>query len=271
MLLADGGLVISALLDRRKVARLEAELDPFVTARQPGFRHFGSEGFYGGNTKRIQGLATKSPEFVRSMLLNPVLNGIADSVLLPNCGDYWLSQAETIYIGPGSNAQELHRDDLNWSHVSRLGIETQVSTLVALGDYRDAVGATRVVPRSHLQPPGSRFDASLARPVEMEPGDALVYLGSLIHGGGENSTTDTWRRAVYMGFIVSWLTPEEAVSRSIDPEFAASLPRRARELLGWASLRGNPTTSTGAISEAHLWQLDDDDPARRSGVFIERT
>ncbi|MEX0848520.1 MAG: phytanoyl-CoA dioxygenase family protein [Ilumatobacteraceae bacterium] len=235
----DGGLVIERLVDSSAIVSLAEELDPFVDRRDPGFRHHGDDSFYGGNTKRLQGLAVKSPTFVDMVLLNDVLLGLADRILLQSCGDYWMSQAETIYIGPGNTAQPLHRDDLNWSHAATLGIDLQVSVLVALGDYDAAVGATMVVPGSSGRPLDEYVDPSAARSVELEPGDALVYLGNLVHGGGANTTTNRWRKALYIGFLVGWLTPEEAVARSITPAVAARLPRRARELLGWSTIHGN--------------------------------
>lgn len=266
----DGGLVIKQFISPEAVRRLNAELDPHVNARMPGFReHTHDEDFYGSNTKRIQGLAAKAPSFVDEVLLHSTALSIADEVLLPYCGDYWMSQAETIFIGPGNRAQELHRDDVNWEIPSRLGIDLQVSVLVALGDYDAEVGATMVVPGSHEWPLDRVADPSEARPVEMEPGDALVYLGSLVHGGGHNRTPDRWRRALYVAYLVGWLTPEEAVAVSIGPDHARTLPARAQELLGYANLRGLEHDD-GTRTTLELWQLDAADFDRLDGAFRHR-
>lgn len=270
LLRRDGGVVLEGLVAEPVLASLTTELDPFVERRRPGFRHHGDGGFYGRNTKRVQGLAVKSPTFVDHVLLSDVLLGLADRILLPSCGDYWMSQAETIYIGPGNDAQALHRDDLNWSHAARLGIDLQVSALVALGDYDAAVGATMVVPGSSGRPLDEPIDAAAARPVELAPGDALVYLGNLVHGGGANTTSDRWRKALYIGYLLGWLTPEEAVARSITPEVASRLPQRARALLGWATMHGN-TASEGPEAVLQLWQLDADDLRRFDGLFVDRS
>lgn len=269
---ADGGIVITGLLSRSEVEELDSQLDPYVERRQPGFHNDESDtAFYGGNTKRIQGLAAKSSVFVQSVLLNNILLSIADELLLPNCGDYWMSQAETIFIGPGNTAQVLHRDDVNWSQAASLGIDLQVSALIALGDYDAEVGATMVIPQSHLTHGRSNgaFDPSLAQPIELEPGDALVYLGSLVHGGGANVTSDRIRKALYIGFLLGWLTPEEAVPLSVTEDVARRLPARARELLGWANIHGN-AASEGVHAAVQLWQLDRDDLERFDGLFIDR-
>jgi ectoine hydroxylase-related dioxygenase (phytanoyl-CoA dioxygenase family) len=266
----DGGLVIEELLDPATVARLDAELEPHATARRPGFKADHDDAFYGSRTVRIQGLAAKSPTFVADYLLHPTLLAVADRVLLPNCGDYWLSQAETIFIHPGNPAQELHRDDCNWGVAQRLGIDLQISVLLALGDYDAEVGATRVVPGSHRWPLEHHIDPADAQPVEMEPGSALVYTGNLVHGGGANLTTDRVRKGLYLAFLQGWLTPEEAVAVGVGPELAATLPKRARELLGWANLRSPADAEDPAAAALQLWQLDADDLARLGRSFHHR-
>lgn len=263
----DGGLVLVGLVSATTATTVDAELEPHVAARHAGFDPQFDDVFYGSNTKRIQGLASKSPTFVEEILLNPALLALADRILLDHCGDYWMSQAETIFIGPGNPAQELHRDDLNWSDAARLGIDLQISVLTAVGDYDADAGATMVIAGSHEWPLDHPIDASLARPVELEPGDALVYLGSLVHGGGHNRTTDRWRKGVYCSYLLGWLTPEEASARALTPEVAATLPERARQLLGWSSLRGTPATADGAAAALKLWQLDDADLERHEGLF----
>ncbi len=266
----DGALVIDDLIAPEVVERVDAELEPWVSTRRPGFRQDAhDDDFYGRNTVRIQGLARKSRSFVDEILLHPTLLAVADAILLPNCGDYWMSQAETIFIGPGNPQQELHRDDLNWAHAAQLGIDLQVSVLVALGDYTPDVGSTMVIPGSHkwdLDEPIRDEDAS---PVSMEPGSALVYLGSTVHGGGRNRTDDRWRKGLYLSYLVGWLTPEEAVPMGIGHEYAATLPARARELLGFSNLR-QPGDANGAGAVLELWQLDDSDLAEHSASFHHR-
>ena len=264
----DGAVIIGGLITAADVERINDELEPHLSSRDAGFRNFGESDFYGGNTKRVQGLAAKSRGFVDSILLNEVLLAVADHFLLPNCGDYWMSQAETIFIGPGSDAQVLHRDDMNWSVAAGLGIDLQLSALVAVGDYDADVGATMVATGIDRDENGP-FDIGLARPVELEPGDALLYLGSVVHGGGANVTTDRWRKAIYVGLLLGWLTPEESVPLSIPPEVARSLPARARELVGWSNIRGNRAGS-GVASQLQLWQLDRDDARRFGEAFIDR-
>ena len=98
----DGGLIIEGLVTPTAARAIDAELAPHVEGRHAGFNPEFDDVFYGSNTKRIQGLAAKSRTFVHEILLNRVLLDLADRILLPSCGDYWMSQAETIFIGPGN-------------------------------------------------------------------------------------------------------------------------------------------------------------------------
>jgi ectoine hydroxylase-related dioxygenase (phytanoyl-CoA dioxygenase family) len=266
----DGGLIIESLIEPDVVDRLNADLDPWIDTRRPGFSAGHDATFYGTNTKRVQGIPRKSRTFVDEVLLHPALLSLADLVLLPNCGDYWMSQAETIFIGPDNPAQDLHRDDLNWNLAATLRVDLQISVLVALGEYTPEVGATMVVPGSHTWPLDRPIDPADARPVTMEPGSALVYLGSLVHGGGHNRTTDRWRRALYLAYLVGWLTPEEAVSVSVGADLARTLPARARELLGWANLRQRVDTGSEAEAALQFWQLDGGDLDEMDGAFHHR-
>jgi ectoine hydroxylase-related dioxygenase (phytanoyl-CoA dioxygenase family) len=266
----DGGLVVERLLDAAAVDRIDAELAPAVASRRPGFRDGFDDSFYGTNTIRVQGIAAKSRTFVDEYLLHPTLLEIADRVLLPYCGDYWMSQSETIFIGPGNERQALHRDDLNWNLAAQLRVPLQISVLVALGDYDAEVGATNVVPGSHRWPLDAPFDASMSQPVELEPGDALVYVGSLLHGGGANRTTDRWRKALYLSYLVGWLTPEEAVPLGVGPEIARALPARARQLLGFAGLPERAAADDPAEAALALWQLDADAPLITDATFRNR-
>jgi ectoine hydroxylase-related dioxygenase (phytanoyl-CoA dioxygenase family) len=265
----DGAIIVEGLLAADVVDQLNRDLDPHVATRAPGFSAGHDDTFYGTNTKRVQGIPAKSRTFVEQVLLDPTLLAIADRILLPNCGDYWMSQSETIFIGPGNPAQELHRDDLNWNVAARLGIDLQISVLVALGEYTPEVGSTMVVPGSHLWPLDRPFSAADAIAIEMEPGSAVVYLGSLVHGGGENRT-DRWRRGLYLSYLLGWLTPEEAVPMSIGHELAASFPSRARELLGYANVRQRSNVESNAEAALELWQLDGDDLSRFGASFHHR-
>ena len=67
----------------------------------------------------------------------------------------------------------------------------------------------------------------------MAAGSAVVYLGGTIHAAGAN-VTDMPRRGVHLSYCLGWLRTEENNILSVPPQVAATLPRRAQELLGYA-------------------------------------
>jgi ectoine hydroxylase-related dioxygenase (phytanoyl-CoA dioxygenase family) len=99
------------------------------------------------------------------------------------------------------------------------------------------------VPGSHLWPDRllSPFEQIAQGPpapeqiayAEMPAGSAIVYTGGTIHGGSAN-TTDIPRRGVHLSYCLGWLRTEENNYLAVPPEVAATLPRRAQEVLGYA-------------------------------------
>ena len=70
-------------------------------------------------------------------------------------------------------------------------------------------GGTEVLPGSHLWP-GDERDPNghpLAY-VEMEPGSAFFFLGSVYHGGGGNTTTDEMRWIFSSFMCRGWVRTE---------------------------------------------------------------
>ena len=219
---------------------------------------------------RVQGIAAKSRTFVDEYLLHPTLLDIADRVLLPYCGDYWLSQSETIYIGPGNERQALHRDDLNWNLAAQLRVPLQISVLVALGDYDAEVGATHVIPRSHRWPLDRPFDASMSQQVELAPGRRARVPRQPLHGGGANVTD----RPLAQGAVP--LVPRR-LAHARGGRAARCGRRRRRDACrrvraSCSASPGSPERATDDPAEAALalWQLDADDPQVVDGTFRNR-
>ena len=42
-----------------------------------------------------------------------MFGAVADALLLPHCGSYWINTGQAALIGPGETAQSLHRDCFN--------------------------------------------------------------------------------------------------------------------------------------------------------------
>ena len=189
MLLAletDGGLIVEAMFDTETIEAMRAAADDRAADVVPGSatQGLGADGaaFVGANTIRFSTLGRLSPAYF-DMLDNPVFAALADAVLLPTCGSYWVNTGQVMYIGPGEPAQVLHRDANNWwEFVSRTwpdSPEITLSAMIGLEDVTEELGATRVVPGSHKNAEIQRFGEADSVPAELGPGDALIYSGSV--------------------------------------------------------------------------------------------
>ncbi len=231
----DGAVVIDNILSPDRLGALNSELDGLIAGTAPGLRHPAHERmveFYGLSTVRIDGLPAKSETFI-DVMLTPLLCGAADHFLLPNCHDYILNTGQLIQIGPGEDAQILHRDEDAWSFLKAPKHPLEVEAMFALTDFTVENGATRVAPGSHLWPPGREaLEAEIVQ-AEMPAGSALLYLGSALHGGGANRTEDQHRRGMFLGYVVGWLRAEENSFLTVPIEKVRHMPVRIQELLGY--------------------------------------
>lgn len=249
----DGGLVVEGMFAastieqmREAVVRAAAEFAPGAATQ--GLDEAGKL-FVGRNTIRFSSLGKLSPAYFE-MLENPTYAAIADAVLLPWCGSYWVNTAQAMLIGPESPAQMLHRDCDNWPQVSSWNWpdspEVTLSAMIALDEVTEELGATRVIPGSHRWPDyADRGDPGMTCPAEMGVGDALIYTGKVVHGGGANRTSDRWRLAMHLSFVVGWLVPEESSPLDYSDADLKDQSARVQRLLGHRSYDPRPHLGGG--------------------------
>jgi ectoine hydroxylase-related dioxygenase (phytanoyl-CoA dioxygenase family) len=255
-----GAVIVADLLPAASIADLRAELAPWFDATVPGSRSDDEEWrlFHGEHTKRFSGLAAKSPAAV-SLITHPLLVGWSERALLPSCGSIQLAGSQAMVVGPGQQAQYLHRDQSAWAWFNQLlpgGPEVVTVCMVAVTDFTEDNGATRVVPGSHRLADDERlYDPAAGVAAEMSAGSVLLFSGNTIHGAGANRTVDQWRFGINLSYALGWLRPEEAHPFVIEPEVARSLPPRARQLLGFTQY--DPPVGDGG----RLWLVDFEDPA----------
>jgi ectoine hydroxylase-related dioxygenase (phytanoyl-CoA dioxygenase family) len=146
-------------------------------------------------------------------------------------GPFQFSAPTGIEIGPGEVAQALHHDDGVYP-LPRPHPEVVANVMWALDDFTAHNGATRLVPGSHRwidERPGEGTPTVTA---EMPAGSAMLYVGSLWHGGGAN-TTGRPRLGVAIEYVAAWLRPQETQLLAVPPDVARQLPERLQELLGY--------------------------------------
>ena len=191
-------------------------LAPILVATPHGRNDF--EGF---DTRRAYGLLGKT-RALDDLILDPVSLELAGAVL----GDFLLSALVAIQIGPGESAQGPHTDDgiypLPQPHPTVI-----LNSMWAVDDFTEANGATFLFPRSHREERAERIVA------EMPAGSVILYLGTLVHGGGAN-TTDAPRLGVLIEYLSSWLRQQETHTVVMPPDRAAEMPKRLQELAGYS-------------------------------------
>ncbi len=244
-LVRDGAVIVEQLLPLDVVAQVNDDVEAAVAAADPDEELFNPviQAFHGPCTKQVSGVAGISRAFAVDVMCHPLLLSLCDRLLLPSCARYQLNLGHLLQRGPGADEQILHRDELVWSDVPRPHPELQLASVIAFVDFTRENGATRVVPGSHRWPdrqlsPGEQFARPAPEPdqlayAEMPAGSAVIYSGGTLHAGGSN-TTDVQRRGAHLSYCLGWLRTEENNYLAVPPEVAATLPRQAQEVLGYA-------------------------------------
>ena len=234
MLLRDGAVIVHNLLSRDVVAAINAEVQPFVDLADPDMRHLNpGVQFFHAQTRHVSGLAGKSPTFATEVMVHPLLMALCDIVLGPSCARYQLNLAHLLERLPGAADQFWHQDEIVWNLVPEPKPELQLASVIALVDFTEDNGATRVFPGSHLWDAGRYPTDDEVVIAEMPVGSAIVYLGSTYHGGGAHSGSKP-RRGVHVSYTLGWLRTEENNYLAVPPELACRLPRQCQEVLGYA-------------------------------------
>jgi ectoine hydroxylase-related dioxygenase (phytanoyl-CoA dioxygenase family) len=121
----------------------------------------------------------------------------------------------------------------------------------AITDFREENGATRLCPGTHKADHSpdllGHYDSIAA---EMPKGSALVWVGSLWHGGGANTTSER-RVGIAMNYCAGYVRQQENQQLGIPLDVARRFPRRLQELCGYSIYNG----LIGHIDKQHPGKL----------------
>jgi len=226
VLVTDGAVVIDDLADPDVLARMRAELAPYIDGTP-----FGSDRFAGHSTRRTGALIARSPAS-RELVRHPLVLDVTRR-LLERAKSFQLHLTQTIAIGPGEPAQPIHRDQWAFDfYPFPSDYHVQCNTMWALTDFTEENGATRIIPGSQDLPDSTDHTADETVPAEMSTGSCLLYTGKVYHGGGANQS-DAVRIGGNITYVVGWLRQEENQYLSVPREVAETLDDDLLRLMGY--------------------------------------
>lgn len=265
-----GWCILRHLIGRDTITALAADLRR-VFDETP----FCSGDFYGARTKRFGSLLRRTP-LAATLIQHPQILALVENVLLPWCDTIQLNLAQAIAIHPGAPVQFPHRDQDMWQGVKG-EVEYLVNVMWPMTPFTADNGATLIYPDTH----GSEAlrDGDPGTPVSAicDPGDAIVFLGSLLHGGGTNRTSEV-RDAVVVSYCLGWLKPYENQWLAYPPEIARTFDPELAALIGYRQHRPNLGNYEGQCPSVllqdrvpdHLGAIDALRPDQRDAVADHR-
>jgi ectoine hydroxylase-related dioxygenase (phytanoyl-CoA dioxygenase family) len=162
---------------------------------------------------------------------------IVEQILLPWCDRIALNLTQAIEIHPGALPQLPHRDQDMW-HGPKGAVEYLVNVMWPIDAFTAENGGTRLWPGSHKQQNVASFPETAAIVPDVGPGDALLFLGSTLHGGGGNASIAP-RRGIIISYCLGWLKPFELQWLVYPPEIARHFSPELAALVGYAQHRPN--------------------------------
>jgi ectoine hydroxylase-related dioxygenase (phytanoyl-CoA dioxygenase family) len=228
---SHGYMIFESLVSEALIDQVCEELAPWFAAT-PRCRG----DFYGRNTTRFGAVLLKSAA-AHELLMHPEVRFLVGQVLDAHCDWHQLNLSQAVRIHPGERRQIPHRDDEMWPGVKG-GVEYLVNVMWALSDFTRENGATLIWPRSQFAAPSRSVSPDAAVVATMPRGSALLYLGSVAHSGGGN-TTNLPRTGLIFSYCLGWLKQYENAFLTYPPHVAAGFSKEVRDLLGYRIHRPN--------------------------------
>lgn len=228
---ADGYVIIPDLVDPTLIASIDEDFrEPF--AKTP----FSQGGFFGSRTVRF-GRGLIRSRHAAALVQHKLILGLAEGALGPWCDGIQLNLTQGIAVHPGAPAQIPHRDQDMWRG-PKGQVEYMVNVIWPFTRFTEENGATLVWRGSHKADEQEIVSDEVRIAAEMEPGSALVFLGSTLHGQGANQSKDV-RRGFAVAYSLSWLKAYENQFLAYPPEVARDFPPELAALVGYRQLPHN--------------------------------
>ena len=242
ILTEDGGVILEDFISEAEVEEIMSDLRPYIDTTMESQSDFG-----GFKTTRTGALMARSPR-CRELAIDPRILGLVEVFLGPYANTFQLHVTQVINVLPGEKAQMPHRDRWAWSQlkessdndppvnkvVARLmtEIEPQLNLMLAITDFTDQNGATRIALGSTKLPDDVKLADEAFVSAMMKSGSMLIFTGSVFHGAGANQSPAA-RVGLNIDYTLGWLRQEDNQYLSCPPEIAKDLNPKLQELLGY--------------------------------------
>lgn len=241
----DGYAILRGVLSPAEVDAYRDALAPVLEAHPKG-----RNDFEGRSTDRVYALLGKCPA-IAPLVEHPRVLALGEAFLDPA---FLVSSVQAIRIHAGESAQPLHADD-DPVVFERPRPPHGISTMWALDRFTKTNGSTRLVPGSHRSASSAPHDDADAVMVEMDPGDVLVYLGGVMHGGGAH-TAGPARLGISIIYCEPWLRQFENLMMATPLHVVRGLSPRLQAMLGYATFRA--FGSIDGRNPRHVLELGDE-------------
>jgi ectoine hydroxylase-related dioxygenase (phytanoyl-CoA dioxygenase family) len=227
----QGYLIFKSLLSREQIESLLTRLEELWAAEG---EKAGEENYIEPGVRRLANLASKGDLF-REIYAHPQVLEVVKAVMGP---EIRASMVNARDVPPYTGGRmPFHMDSDNGRHRDEKGYSA-ATAIWMLDPFTAENGATAFVPGSHLlgkSPKQVLADLNAPHPdeliVEGQAGDVLVFNGHCWHAGRPN-LTDGHRRALLVHYLRADVPRPENRRQHLDPEHAAGLSARERNLLG---------------------------------------
>lgn len=224
----DGVVVIDDLSSPEVMDRISSEMEPWMKAVERGPDHGA-----GTKTRRAGNLIGRSPTS-HHLITHPLIVEVARKLI--RASEIHLQMTQIISIEPGEVSGPVHRDESAFdAYEFPVGFEAQIGVMWALTDFNEENGGTRVIPGSHLYPPGFEYGYKEEDTewVEMAKGSVFLWSGKTYHGGGANKS-DSTRSGLRLPLCPAWMTQEENQFLTVPMQLAQRLDPKLLRLMGYA-------------------------------------
>jgi ectoine hydroxylase-related dioxygenase (phytanoyl-CoA dioxygenase family) len=237
--------------------------------------HFSDQDFSGRKTVRVMNLLQYDALF-REIPVHEGVLSVLERYLDREC---LLSGIDSSEIHPGEVAQAIHTDTW-WHDDRRFDFPVCVNTLLALTDFTEENGATRLVPGSHLwtaeqvaydvvdagfsQVPGSNpkgYGTDWTPVVaEVPKGSIIMWDSRILHGGGANAS-DSPRPSIISPYVLGWIRQLDNFAYGVPAEKARTFSPRLQELIGLDCYRKHYSQVNNMSPREWLWGRGAPQPA----------